>query len=162
MMKGILFAAVLCVSPMMLFASSLPAEYDVVEDEFTGDEIHRLFLSTDDTQVGFLILGCYDIGFQAQLHSDRTIFPDSADGDSMQLSVTHRVDTAEGPEDHIWQMRMMQYNNAWLTGSEAIELLDQMIGGERISVRLNRSGTVFRFDLSDAQEYLGRLESRCG
>ena len=142
-------------------AQAAMTEYSVDDDEFGDGEVHQVRISTDDTSRAALFLSCYSRDeLQMQLHTDGTIFPDQLEDNHMRLEVTHKVDTAPDAVTKSWQMNIMEYNDAWLH-SGVRELAEEMLEGERLSMRLDRRGTIYRFDLGDAQEYIPKVLSAC-
>lgn len=158
-MRRILLLITLSAVPYM--ANAERTEYWVEDDEFGSGKAHKLMIGTTDTSLAALTVACYSgDGLQAQLRTDETIFPDDVDGQHMFVSVTYKGDSAPDAVTADWRMNMADYNNAWLIDGSA-ELFEQMHGSERLSLRLNKGGTIYRFNLVEAQEHLPTIVDAC-
>lgn len=137
-------------------------KYEVGQDEFSNNQIPRLMLGTNNSETGILVISCYPSGLQAQILVETVIFPDNADveGGSMWVKITHKVDSAPQAASNKWRMDLGKYKSAWLMKNIS-PLIDEMQKGERLSLRLDKNGTIYRFDLKESHEHLPKVLVAC-
>ncbi len=150
---------------LLIFGVCVNAEsqtdYSVKDDEFGSGKVHRIQIFTDDTSLAGLTLACYTgNNLQGQITTDKTIFPNETSDGYMWLNVTYKSDGAESAMNSRWRMNMMKYDNAWLLDG-VDSLASQMGQGELLSVRFDKSGTIYRFPLTEAQAHLDKVLSAC-
>jgi hypothetical protein len=109
-----------------------------------------------------LVISCYPSGLQAQIVVEEVIFPNDADvaGGSMWVNITQKVDTSPRSASNKWQMNLGKYKSAWLMKNVSM-LIDEMQKGERLSLRLDKNGTIYRFDLKESHEHLPKVLAAC-
>lgn len=141
--------------------SQTEVDYSEKSDEFGDSKVQQLILATDDRELGAIIISCYSgQNLQAQLNSKKTIFPNESRDGAMYVNTTYKVDTAKTAITQEWKMTLMKYKSAWqLEGTK--ELISDMIKGNKLSVRLDKSGHIFRFDLKDTKQYLLNITNAC-
>lgn len=159
-MSRILIAGLLFFFSIQAAAQS-KTDYIVEGDEFGSGKSHRIQIATADTSFAALTLACYSGGrLQGQIFTKDTIFPNNTKGGYMWLNVTFKSDASESPVNSVWRMNMMKYKNAWLI--DGVEkLVSQMSEGNVLSMRLDKSGTIYRFPITEAQSHLGKVISAC-
>ena len=164
MRSRIAFVAFVALSLSAIVANAAThADYSETPDEFGSGTQRVVTMATDDTAFVGLNLVCRGDGpLLLQLVVRDTLFPSSLDHDSgvMLLPVTMKVDTAPEAIRRDWNMPLGQYENAMFPG-DVDALVDQMLKGDRLSLRVERGAQVYRFDLKEARPHIRPWISAC-
>lgn len=143
----------------LLVKESDYVRYEESKDEFSTNTYRRISLLTSDTAPALLIITIYSNAIsEIQLVTKNVIFPDDTteNMDGMKVSVTYKFDNIDRAEQAFWHMNMMRYKNAWYQG-EHIRFLDEATKSEYLSIRLDKSGDVYRFNLTEAKKYFAKI-----
>ncbi|MEQ6918748.1 hypothetical protein [Halomonas aquatica] len=147
------------------FASSAIAnpnlEFSERGDDFSNKVISTLRVSTSDTSAASLYLSCNPAeGLSVQLATRDVMFPDDLPDNYMRISTTHKFEEAPKADTTYWMMNMMKYKNSWYRGNQRA-FIEQAARSSQLNLRLNRQGTVYRFDLNGATPPLKKILERC-
>lgn len=130
-------------------------------DDFSNSTISVLEVNTMDTSQAAIFFLCNpSSGLSIQLTTKEVIFPDTLDGDTMILSVTHKFEESTQAVTTNWDMLMLEYNDAWYRGS-LLEFIKEAQRSSQLNIRLNRKNKVYRFKLDGADRHLAELLDRC-
>jgi hypothetical protein len=160
--KGIITALVLLAGAGMAMGQT--TSFKVMRDEFGTGDAHQLRMETRDAAVGILFVTCYTPSeIQIQLAVKDVIFPSDADvmAGNMWIGITHKVDTAAVPATVRWRMNVAKYKDAWMPAKSVRSLIADMLKGQQLSLRLDKSGTIYRFNLVEARGHLPKIEAAC-
>lgn len=137
------------------------SKYTEESDEFGEGSIQRLMLATDEKILGSLFISCFSgESLQAQIRSDKTIFPNESRNGAMWVNATYKVDTEKKPTSQEWKMNLMKYKDAFQVKGTA-KMITDMMKGNKLSLRLDKSGHVFRFDLAGTKKDLKKIMKAC-
>jgi hypothetical protein len=139
------------------------SKFSETEDEFGAGKTQRLTIVSLEPSEGAVTFSCYSgKSLQAQLFSKKTIFPDDVNAQSgMYANVTYKVDTAEDSRSAPWEMADGNYKDAWLHDGVRT-LISEMLNGSRLSLKLEKTSSVFRFQIDEsAKEGLSKVSAAC-
>ena len=129
--------------------------------DFSNEVDYVLRVTTTDTSPAVLFLSCNpESGLSIQLSSVEVMFPDTSNGGRMQISTTHKFEEAPKAETTNWQMNMMKYKDSWYQGDEK-SFMEEAADSSQLNLRLNKRGTIYRFMLDGAGEYISTILNRC-
>lgn len=141
--------------------STTTVHYTVGEDEFSAKQYYQVSLTTSETASATLFITAYsDSTAEIQLATHSTMFPnDTTEGfEGMEISVTYKFSNNTEANRSYWLMNIMKYHNAWYQGDSAKFILEA-IPSDRLSLKLDKTGDVYRFDLEEAHQYLRKLRN---
>lgn len=149
------------VTPLSKRQDSNDVRYEEGKDEFSTNTYHRVSLLTSDAAPATLFITVYsNATTEIQLATKNVIFPDDTTSDlsRMKLSVTYKFDNSDRTDKSFWLMNVMKYHNAWYQ-DDHVCFLDEAIRSDRLSIRLDKSGDVYRFNLAKAKIYLAKIKN---
>lgn len=150
----------LLLSLLVVSYAQAKATYQEKGDEFSNGKTYSVKITSHDSIASALFISCQSGELGVQLASTKTMFPNDSDGNGMTISTTFKFSNESEPVTSSWFMNLMKYNNAWYSG-DINEFIDNAISSEKLSIRQNKRGDVYRFKLDDAKEYLAKVKSNC-
>jgi len=138
--------------------------YEEGEDEFSTNTYREVAIMTLDNAPAKLNITVYsNAPTQIQIVTQNVIFPDDTTEDMrgmtdrMRVSVTYKFADNNRVDNSFWDMHLMKYHNAWYEGDRVL-FLDEAMESDRLSICFNKSGDVYRFNLTPAKKYLVKLK----
>lgn len=141
--------------------SPTTTHYTVGSDEFSAKQYRQISLTTSETAPATLFITAYsDSTAKIQLATDSTMFPDdTTEGfERMEISVTYKLSKNSEENRSYWLMNIMKYHNAWYQG-DSDKFILEAIYSDRLSLKLDKTGDIYRFDLEEAHQHLRKLRN---
>ncbi|WP_277810043.1 hypothetical protein [Chromohalobacter canadensis] len=147
----------------LAFGSAAYADVEFQEkgDDFSNEIVSSLRVGTTDTSPAVLILSCNPAtGLNVQLATEDVMYPDEARKDQMNISTTHKFEEAPEAATTYWAMKIAKYKSSWYQGDPRA-FIEESAESSQLNMRLNRTGTVYRFSLEGTAEHLRKILRRC-